>query len=175
MKIHYEVNLDDLVAWKVYHFDHSPAMKRSQASNALVPSAVWLAIGVAGAIASHEPAMLLLPILAVSGIWVLASPSYLRWATVRQVRKLYAEGANKGTLGPHDLELADSRLIERTPVNEHSVLLESIEKVERTDTHTFVYLSAVLAHVVPRAAVGERDYEEFVHALEERVANANGR
>jgi hypothetical protein len=180
VKIHYEVNLDDLIAWNLYHFDHSPAMKRSRAI------IVW---GVAVVIplpiafqAIHKPevpilvhAIALSLVLIVAVVWVLAVPPYLRWATVRQARKMYAEGANKGTLGPHELELTDTRLIERTPVNEYSVTLESIERVARSDTHPFVYLSAVLAHVIPRAALGERDYEEFVQALEARVAKAKGR
>jgi hypothetical protein len=175
VKIHYDVNLDDIVAWNLYHFTHSRAMRRTRLFNVWGPPAVWVFLATAAAALIGGPAaifVLQIPVLIVSAVWVAAMPAYMRRLLTRNVRKLMSEGANKGTLGPHEMELTETHLIVSSYYSETKSRLEVIERVARTDSHTFVYMSAVNANTIPRAALGERDYEEFVEALVERVAKA---
>jgi hypothetical protein len=61
----------------------------------------------------------------------------------------------------------------RTPYSESNTALEVVEKVESTDKYTFIYLNAVAALVIPRDSVSEGDYEAFVEAVRERVAETH--
>ncbi len=47
----------------------------------------------------------------------------------------------------------------------------TIERVESTDTHTFVYTQANGAHVIPRHGLTEGDYASFVAALENAASH----
>jgi hypothetical protein len=87
-----------------------------------------------------------------------------------QVRALFKEGSSKGTLGPRELELTGTELIERTPYGESKVRLETIERVVSNSDYTFVYLNAYMGHAIPHHAVVEGDREAFVAALTERIA-----
>jgi YcxB-like protein len=178
VKIHYEVTLNDLIAFNAYHSDHSQAIRRARARNVwggpvffIVLAGSLAFLNIEAPLANHVVITLL--VLSVSTVWVLTMPTYLRRAATRSVLRLYGEGRNKGLFGPRELELTDAKLIARTPVSESATLLESIERVARTDRYTFVYLSALSAHVIPRAALGDHDYEQFTSALTERVAKAH--
>jgi hypothetical protein len=72
-------------------------------------------------------------------------------------------------LGPHELELVGQELVERTPISESRTRLQAFERVVTEGGYTFVYLSAVTAHVIPHAAVRDGDPEAFVHALTQRM------
>jgi hypothetical protein len=82
---------------------------------------------------------------------------------------MFKEGANKTILGPHELELTESDLIERTPFGESRVRFQAIERVASEGSHTFIYLSAVSANVIPHHAVSEGDREAFVAALQAKL------
>jgi hypothetical protein len=178
VKIHYDVTIDDMIAWNVYHYGQSPAMRRTRAFNVWCPPIVYMLMAAGlGLLMADEPiaaAVFAFPLVVISVLWVVMMPAYLRRALVRGVRKLYGEGTNKAVLGPREMEVTEDWLIVRTPYSESKSRYEIVEKVVRTDSYTFVYMSAVSAHPIPRAALGERDYEEFVQALEQRVAKASG-
>lgn len=78
---------------------------------------------------------------------------------------MYAEGLNRGLLGTHELELTEDGIIERSEVGEHKTTWQGIERIISTTEHTFVYVSALMAQVIPRNAVTEGDYDAFVDAL----------
>jgi hypothetical protein len=81
----------------------------------------------------------------------------------------YAEGWNKTILCEHQLEVTDDGLIERNLFSESKIRWEAIERVERTETHSFVYVSAVSAHIIPHERILEGDCEAFVAQLQKRI------
>ena len=83
----------------------------------------------------------------------------------KTVRKLYGEGANKGVLGPHELELVENSLIERTDAGATITALHAIEKIVSTDDYTFIYINVMAAHAVPRRCLNEVDYQAFVDSV----------
>ncbi len=179
MTIRYGVTMDDVIAFNLYHFDSSPAMRRSRTVSICAGLVVFLLSAlVCGFLASDEPALAIFITLAhvvLAVVWAVVMPIFVRRAQIRIVRNLYREGANKGVLGPHEMELTATHWVVNTPYCEMKSRFEIVEKVAIVDSHTFVYTSAVTAKIIPRAALGEREYEDFVEALEERVAKANGR
>ena len=85
------------------------------------------------------------------------------------------EGKNRGTLGWHELELTGSTLLERNEVGESTIRIDAIEKVASDDDHTFVYVGAVMAHVIPRASVTDGDYDSFVSTLRTKCGDPQWR
>lgn len=114
------------------------------------------------------PAILILWAAIAVG-WALIIPGALRRSADRQVRRLYREGKNRGILGPHEFEVSDAMLVERTPVGETRTVLAAVERVASDGTHTFIYLSALTAYVIPHGAVTEGDVDAFIAVVERGV------
>ena len=94
----------------------------------------------------------------------LLVPGVSKWQMDRQVRRLYLEGANKGVLGLHELELNSEDLIDRTPFGELRISAGS-GRAGHLRRWFYVRLShAVSALVIPHAAVTEGDPESFANA-----------
>jgi hypothetical protein len=169
VRIRYETTIDDLVAFNRFHCAHSPTVRRVRLLQMGFVAAVVIALAYAAAVVTGDYLILALgPVGAVVG--VLLFPGAFRRHQDRQARKLYGEGANKGMLGPHELELSGGDLIERTPFGESRALLEVVERVTSDRGYTFIYVSAVMAHVIPHDAVIEGDPEAFVEAVRRLVA-----
>lgn len=91
----------------------------------------------------------------------------------RQVRRLYKEGTNKGTLGQHELEIDDSGLVERTEVNETRHAWQGVERIVETDTHALIYISSMMAHVIPKRSVTVGDADAFIACAKQLWSAAN--
>jgi hypothetical protein len=58
----------------------------------------------------------------------------------------------------------------RTAFGESRTRLEAVERVVSDGDYTFIYISPVMAHVIPHAAVSEGNLEAFAEAIKERTA-----
>jgi hypothetical protein len=173
VKIRYENSIEDLVVFNRYHWDHSSRSRRTKLVLLSVPPLLVLLPAVGGALWVQIPwpyvvgATVVLVVL-----YLLVAPGAFNRALERQVRRMYGRGANAAILGEHELELTETNLIERTPEEESLLELSAIERVASTPTHTLIYLNRSQAHVIPRDAVLEGDYDEFVAALVSAVPDA---
>lgn len=85
----------------------------------------------------------------------------------RQIRRLYKEGANKGVIGRHELEIDDDGLVERTEVNETRQSWRGVERIAETDEHAFIYISSMAAHVIPKHSMTVGDPDAFIDRAKE--------
>lgn len=91
----------------------------------------------------------------------------------RQVRRLYKEGTNKGVFGQHEIEIDDEGLVERTEVNETRQSWQGVERVGETDEYAFIYISSVMAHVIPKRPGIDGDPDEFITRAKQMWLAAN--
>jgi hypothetical protein len=164
VRLRYENTIEDLVAFNRYHFEHSPSVRRIKLGLMFALPAVILAAVAAVAIVVDEWMFLAagVPFAVLAAVLV---PGTYRREVDRQVRRLYGEGANKGVVGEHELELVGDELVERTPFGEMRTRLRAVERVVSDAGYTLIYLSAVMAHVIPHDAVSEGDPEAFAEAV----------
>lgn len=169
VKITYENSLEDLVAFNRYHFAHSPTARRSRSFLLWLSPLCILLFLVPLALAERSLGLMAIALISAT-LCALVAPWILRTSMERQVRKLYSEGANKGTIGKHELELTEDELIERTSYGEQRTRLQAFERVITTSGYTFIYVSALMAHVIPQNAVLDGDYNCFVERIKQRLA-----
>jgi hypothetical protein len=177
VKIRFDVTMDDLIAFNLYHQAHSPIMRRFIVlMSCLIPLSVLVPGGLLALWVGFEPEFVIPTVvvtcLSVPLICIFMIPRLRPLYLGGLVRRMYSEGANKGMLGSHELELREKELICRTSVGEAKVLLGAVEKIVSTDKHAFIYLSAVSGYVVPRDSVSEGDCDAFVEALTHMGARA---
>jgi hypothetical protein len=169
MKIEFELTLDDLVAFTVVHALRSPTFKRQQLGY-FVGGLLLFSVLPGLILATTEK-----PVLETArDIWpLLMGPiSYLLFMLVIPIwrkrfeaisKRMLAEGHNSGADGPCSLTIESDGLRETRPAGESLRHWSAVEKVLVTDTHAFVYTSAVEAF---ESADG---FQQFVGELSERA------
>lgn len=169
MKLRYSNTIEDVVAFGRYHRKHS----RTHRLIRLVLG--WVVPGMLILLAlTYLPVSLgsfLFFLIPVAFVLVLVHVVYEPLNGL-MIRASLREGDNKGLLGPHELELCPPNLTERNLVGESTRWLGAVEKIGTTATHAFIFVGALEAHVVPRAAVTDGDYDAFVRALEQEMEKA---
>jgi len=155
MKVAFDRTVDDLVHFNEYHWRHSPGMRRmyrwgfvgapvSGLVTALLVSRAGLTIAAFAFVAA---AVLYSALIA----W------YSRWSLRWGVRKLLAEGHNKGQLSRHAIEISPQGLTEETAHDQSKQSWTTIERVAEDESYIFIYTQPVAAHIIPKAAFDTPD------------------
>jgi hypothetical protein len=172
----FEMTPDDHLAFNIYHFRHSPARRWAllRAWVALpVTAASMLLLLVSTRAVPWQTLQRFWPLIVVFGAFLAAYPLLLPRAVARTVRRQMAAGKNRGVFGPCRLTISPAGVKQVTPLREIYVRWPAVEKIVEGDRHAFLYLSAVGAFVVPKAAfAGEADYLAFLHAARESASRA---
>lgn len=105
----------------------------------------------------------------VSILWVAFYPKRLKKRTLAKTKKMIEEGDNTGILGMHKLTLNDEEIIHIEPESEQKIKWKGIKKLEESDTHYFLYNTAISAIIIPKQKVRD-DIEKLDKILKSNVA-----
>ena len=169
--LRYSTTIEDLVAFNRFHNLHSPRLIRQRRLvTVLLPVAALIAVSVM-AILSRDLWSFFFPFLFIIFYIAFLRRAYGK-AFDNKVRRLYSEGKNRAALGAHRLSIDEDGLTSETEVSSSTISFKGIEKIESSPTHTFIYMSAMSAMVIPKDSVTEGDYENFFAQLRAKwVAN----
>ncbi len=171
MRIRYETTADDMVAFNQYFCDHSPTMRLARRRFKVAISGICVSLGIGASYLLGDEWLFFHGFALAIAALILIPTSMPRKHLERTVRQLLSEGDNKGTLGEHELELIGDGFIERTTFNESKWSFAGIERVVVGQDYTFIFISALMAHVIPHHRILEGDFQSFMAFLESRVAN----
>lgn len=171
VKIHYETQMEDLLAFHQYHLAHSPTLRRRMAWQRWgVAVMIFLGVPIVAALRGEEPGFYSFAIpgaMLTASAYVLLYPRFVRRRTRSMVSKLYSEGRSE-TVRWHEMELEEDGFITRSAGSEAKTTWAAIERIESQGNHTFIYLDAVTAHVIPHAKVSEGDLPKFLAEFDRR-------
>jgi hypothetical protein len=163
MRIRYNNTIDDLVAFNAFHYANSPTAKR-----------VWRLVLWGGALlvlvgttmtGRYSLAVRIAGGLTGTAFYVVATLLVRRLTMGALIRRFYAEGSQKVTVGEREMEVTEQGLVERTDYNEMRSAWGAIERIETTPLHTFIYIGPLMAFVIPHGAVTEGDLRAFLVEL----------
>ena len=163
MLIKYDVTIEDLVAFNRYHCAHSPTVKKSKRTFVIYLPAllVFIAAFVSPTEEVSRSVLVAITVVIAGALSIFFNYS-LTSALDRQARRLYKEGESKGLLGQHEVEIDNNGFVERTEVNETRQLWQGVEKIVETNEYAFIYISSMLAHVIPKLSITAGDPEAFI-------------
>jgi len=151
MVIKYEVTKQDYIDFNLNFIETSRVMRRSLFIKRFFYPVFFLAA------ASLLDSVLKIPLLVtlmaagiVSVIWILFYVKWFKHSVTKRVEKLLVSGKVPGLIGPHELEIGKSSLMDKT--RESTTMYETIESIQITDKHIFIYVSQVMAFIVPKKA-----------------------
>jgi hypothetical protein len=167
--IEYELRLDDLVAFNVFHNRTSLAARRQYLLGLWTFPVMWTMLCVIiWRLADHERGeplqtfLALLPLFCGGPLHLLLYPWRYRRKLRRIVKGMVAEGHNRGILGRRSLLLGPEGIVERTEQRTATYQWSGIERHVLYEVHLFIYTSALDAIVVPkRAFASQGDFEKL--------------
>jgi hypothetical protein len=181
MRIRFETTMDDLIVFNRFHIENSPTMRRQLLIYRLLVPAILASVGFLPLMANldsarNDPAKYLILGLigaAVSVVWFFFSPGYWMGKLERNLRKLNAEGSNRGVLGWREMELVGNRLMLKMELIESNIDLRAIDKIVGNGEFTFVYIGSAQAYLIPMNLYPEEEYRQFVAELRQAWGNRN--
>lgn len=164
ISLRYANTMQDIIAFNEFHYRRSPALRR------IMGLLQWLgAITIFLAILMETGGIMgVIGAAIVAGGFAAIYPLLLRRLIRWQVRLMYSEGRNKGTLGEHEMEICEDGVIERSPYRETKTAWAAIERIEITPEYTFLYASSMSAYVIPHKSILAGDYRMFMAQLGQR-------
>ncbi len=168
MHVDYDNTIDDLLAFCKFAYARSPSIRNQKRLGVVIVAlyTVWYGLTI-----ESDLALTTRLVLAAFSSVGLGFVCYLLMdrAAVWQTKKMYREGKTEGLLGSHKLTIGDDSLVETTSVNETRVQWSGIDEVAETDTHAFIFISALQAHIIPRHQLAVADYEAFIGEVQKRM------
>ena len=162
--------IDDIVAFNMYHLAHSPTARRIKFWSTW--GIVLVVLGIAAVLSLLGESFAPLIFAAIWMLFVLPIALSYKWTVRRRVVKLIREGKNKGVLGAHTLRIDEDGLHETSEVSEGKTLWSGIERIGEDEEYLFVYVQAMMAHVIPRNRIDAGDLQAFTDELRRRVGQS---
>ncbi len=172
IKIHYSTTENDYIRFNIYHYTHSPSIKRTRQLLRFVfplpfvllfahTSTGWPFNTVVQAIIFYVAFVLIFSLLD------LVHTNYMMRRTIRKMMK---EGCHNEFIGDFSMELADNVLRETGSGHILEVAYDRIDRIAHDGNLSYIYIGAVTASILPDNTFGD-DIEKstFFDALRERM------
>jgi hypothetical protein len=170
MKIEYDITKDDFMSFNMHHLENSETTKKTLFKQRYIVPIIYLVMPFILIRVTFVPLIFwLIPSVAAIILWITFYPRYFMSFTRRNIEKLLKEGNNQNLFGPVSVSLEDEGIREISNQGESKAKWSSIEKIEETKTHIYIYLSAISAAIIPLRAFSDiNEKNEFL-----RILNSN--
>lgn len=180
MTAEYEITKDDLLAFNLYHYQHSPTARRQYLGLWLVPAFIWLLVCTGiwylsdrGRGTPLRAFLELLPLFCGAPAYLIVFPWTYRRKLRKMVDSMVGEGRNRGVFGRHRVTISSESVSESGEHGQTSTTWRAVERVAATDERAYIYTNALAAIVVPcRAFADSSQFEEFVRTARGHHENA---
>ena len=165
MEVTYKLNLDDVQAYQWHNIRTSATLRRNYRVTFVSFPLIVLGLMILCVVFGLN--MLLAGFfLAVSTmVWTIIFPHTYRQNVNRATRKLLREGRNELLQQAHRMSLEETGIKVRSELGESRLAWSAVERVEETETHIYIYIGALTAHVIPKWAFNtRREAEDFFDA-----------
>ena len=177
MNIEYQNTAEDLLHLNLYHFQQSPVYRRKRVLYQF-SFPVILVVGVLILVlipSINVSPLLILPIGFVVVFWIVYMPRVLRRNVTKQVEKMYLEGRVDNTICKHKLLLTPETITDKTDFGKIETPWSDVQRIVMTDRYVYIYISEILAHIVPRNIFSsDEKCKEFIETIKrycERARN----
>lgn len=171
MEISYQLTEKDFLDFNIHHAKNSSHIQKSILIQRISGPIIFL---IAPFFATKQSGITIWYWFVLFGIvsiiWFIFYPKYIYWEISRKTMKIIKEGENKNILGEKTIVLTSENIIETGLSNEEKIKLNSIQKIEETEDHLFIYISSMSAFIIPlRAFEDSKSKDEFIKKIKEQI------
>jgi hypothetical protein len=166
MKLQYELYEDDIVAFNMYHLNHSALVKKRILTSRIMVPVIYILVGIMLTL-MLESIYYVIFFTASSLLWVIFYRRYYMFFARRNVQKTLKEGKTRGMTGRQELIIEKNRVIEITDTFKGEYTGKFLQEICSDDNYFYLYLDAVKALVVPKNALDSNSIDEklFIESL----------
>lgn len=171
LMVAYDVFVEDMISYSLWHNAQSTSAKRARLVNRLLVAACVLAGSIAiGWTLSGDSWIVVIMGAVVAVLYILIYQTTYRYKLRRAIEKMYAEGDNTAICGPWRVEISRARLSVFMPLVESHYVWRGVQRVERAEQAIYIYVSAVSAVIIPlRAFLSPGEADELLQALKRHM------
>jgi hypothetical protein len=160
MKLVYDFDLNDWMAFQENYLDHSKQFLRTKRIVTWMFPFIWLSIIVVEYNLGKFSPIGAGIFFVASVLWVLFYPKRYKNSALKRAKKLLSEGDNSGYLGQHEIELTDESIKTTVPQSSSAIDWNGIKKYLETDQYYFLYNTAASALIIPKFKLKISDTEK---------------
>lgn len=148
MDLEYELTKQDYIDFNIYHMTSSVTMKRSLFIQRFIIPIIFLVLPIFLIKITDIPLWYWYSVFIIlSVLWVVFYKKFLIKSVERRISKILDEGKTTGILGVHHFSFTEEGIVDKTEFSETKYNV--IEKVVESEKHIFIYVSAVMAYIIP--------------------------
>lgn len=173
MKLIYQLEPSDLVAFNEYHVAHSDLHKKQRRKHRIVVPIVYLVLSALLLIVDARIGSVLLAAFAI--IWFLLSPRWLKRRYRKHFQKHVAETVGDSLKEPVTLELHDDGIHSASYLGQSTYKYSAVGQIVGNGIYTYVYIDKGMALVLPDDRISRDQIDTFVAEIKTRKESANHR
>ena len=172
----YSVTVEDIVAFNSFHADHLPDGSRKHRTSPLVLCFVAFLFQFPVIFVFQDPSQWMSLMLPIIGMGIFSYCFFGNQIRDSFVRYCLRRGGGKQYLGRHLLRFTPESLTDQSKFVTSTWHWDVIDRIEQTENHVFLYVTARSAVIVPKTAFDDSmTFQEFVDAIRTcHAASATG-
>jgi len=165
MIIEYELTKQDYIDFNINHMNNSKSMKNSMLFQRFIIPVIYLILPLFLKYISRIPLWYWYCIFLIfSVIWIIRYPKIIEKSVIKRASKLIDEGKATGIVGHHSVTYTNEGIVDKTEFSETKYSV--FERVVESENHIFIYVSSVMAYIIPLRAFKNQDEKlEFLSML----------
>ena len=173
MKLTYEVTIEDIINFNVYHHLNSETERkrrlREKVFFVLWTLLIYFIFNYNNI--SYKSFAIFIPVFLFGAFMIFLSKKYRIWLVKRQTKSLLNEGDNIGFIGNHTLEISDNIL---TFVNQQvtsQINLATLVKVVQNERYVYIYTNSISAIVIPKEYLSDEVKDELIKIITDKITS----
>jgi hypothetical protein len=155
-EIVYELDVDDFVAFGIFHLYHSPAERPGRR----LVTAIFVILAVVCALTANVPwargdRVGSVFFLSLAGLCAALPFTLFPWLTRRYARHVFRGDRNRAMLGARRLRISRVGLSDSSELLKTSAKWAAVERIETNAGYAYLYIGAAQAYVIPRRAFND--------------------
>lgn len=171
MHVEYVLTKEDYLEFNIFHMTYSKSLRKSLFVQRYLVSFIFLIVPFVVARFTSIPLWYWLTVFGlVYVLWVVFYWKYFRWTLGRRISRMIDEGKNVDMLGKQSLRLDEDGIVNTSRLSESKTNYEAVEKVIETKEYVYIYISSIMAYIIPVKSFGSIDQkEELINKLNDKV------
>jgi hypothetical protein len=164
MKINYNFELNDWMAFQEFHLSESKQFKKTKLITTLTVPIVYGLFILNDAIKGELDLIPTSIFTVISILWMIYYPKRLTIRTLKKVKKILEDPSNSKIFGIHTIELSEQGLKITKPESENFINWNGLIRIAETKNYYFIYNSTISAIVIPKVKIEENlsDFDSYL-------------